>query len=266
MLLELCFIAIKVVDVIDVVLVALLLYALYKLLKGTAAINIFLGIVAIFITWKIVEALQMKMLTEIFGAFISVGFIALIIVFQPEIREFLLMIGKPLGDGNKKIPWLKKFSDKGRKYDYNILINVVYRFAKLKTGAIIVITKENLLTNIVQTGETINADLSGRLLGNLFFKNSPLHDGAVIITNNKIVAAACILPVSQNSSLPTDFGLRHRAAVGITEQTDAVAIIVSEERGTVSFASEGKVINDIPQEELIRQMNTAFPDSVQISS
>ena len=149
MFLELCFIAIKVVDVIDVVLVALLLYALYKLLKGTAAINIFLGIVAIFITWKIVEALQMKMLTEIFGAFISVGFIALIIVFQPEIREFLLMIGKPLGDGNKKIPWLKKFSDKGRKYDYNILINVVYRFAKLKIGVIIVITKENLFINIV---------------------------------------------------------------------------------------------------------------------
>ncbi|MDR2083650.1 MAG: diadenylate cyclase CdaA [Bacteroidales bacterium] len=257
-LLNLCYIAFRIVDVIDIILVAFLLYALYRLLKGTAAINIFFGIIAIFILWKIVEVFQMKMLSEILGAFISVGFIALIVVFQPEIRTFLLMIGKPIGDRQKGR--MKIFNRFGKKdtLDYDIIVRSSYRLAQSRTGAIIIITRENNLLNIVNTGEKLDADLSLRLLENLFYKNSPLHDGAIVITKNKIIAAACILPVSKNVDLPSEYGLRHRSAIGLTEQTDAVAIIVSEQRGTVSLSIEGRVFDNISPKELSKNINELF--------
>ena len=257
-LLNICYIAFRVADIVDIMLVALLLYVLFRLLKGTAAINIFFGIIAIVILWKVVEVFQMKMLSEILGAFISVGFIALIVVFQPEIRAFLLMIGKPIGNRQQRKWRLFKSLRKTEVLNYDIITRTAFRLAQSRTGVIIVVTRENNLQNIISTGELLDADLSLRLLENLFYKNSPLHDGAVVITKNKIVAAACILPLSKNMELPSEYGLRHRSAIGITEQTDAVAIIVSEQRGTVSLSVEGKVYDDISAKELSNSINALF--------
>ncbi|MDD4142238.1 MAG: diadenylate cyclase CdaA [Bacteroidales bacterium] len=260
-ILNICFIALKIVDIIDIIAVALLLYALYRLLRGTAAINIFFGIIVIFLLWKVVEVLQMKMLSEILGAFISVGFIALIVVFQPEIREFLLIIGKPIRARSRdsKNFFFRKLHEKDPKYNYAVVIKTAYNLARTYTGAIIVITRENALESIISTGQVINGDISERLLDNLFFKNSPLHDGAVIITKDKIMAAGCILPVSQSQDLPTSYGLRHRSALGITEQTDAVVIVVSEQRGEVSLVVDGKILKGLPQTELSLKMEEFFP-------
>jgi uncharacterized protein (TIGR00159 family) len=239
----LSFIEIKFLDILDILLVALLLYELYNLLKGTVAINIFFGLVAFYLLWKLVTALDMEMLSEIFGAFISVGFIALIVVFQPEIRKFLLMLGTP-GFIKKKrhrlLFW--KFEVGGTvQLDIDEIIDACRYMSETKTGALIIISNRSGLEQFVETGERLDARISASLLENIFFKNSPLHDGAVIIRNNKIVAARCILPVSSRSDIPSHFGLRHRSAIGLTEQSDAVAIIVSEETGNISFSAGGDI-------------------------
>jgi uncharacterized protein (TIGR00159 family) len=239
----LSFIEIKFLDILDILLVALLLYELYNLLKGTVAINIFFGIVAFYLLWKLVTALDMEMLSEIFGAFISVGFIALIVVFQPEIRKFLLMLGTP-GFIKKKrhrlLFW--KFEVGGTvQLDIDEIIDACRYMSETKTGALIIISNRSGLEQFVETGERLDARISASLLENIFFKNSPLHDGAVIIRNNKIVAARCILPVSSRSDIPSHFGLRHRSAIGLTEQSDAIAIIVSEETGNISFSAGGDI-------------------------
>lgn len=237
----LSFIEIKFLDILDILLVALLLYELYNLLKGTVAINIFFGIVAFYLLWKLVTALDMEMLSEIFGAFISVGFIALIVVFQPEIRKFLLMLGTP-GFIKKKRHRLFfwKFEVGGMiQLDIDEIIEACRYMAETKTGALIIIANKSGLEQYVETGERIDAKVSAALFESIFFKNSPLHDGAVIIRNNKIVAARCILPVSSSPDIPSHFGLRHRSAVGLTEQSDALAIIVSEETGNISYSAGG---------------------------
>ncbi len=236
------FIDIRLLDVIDILLVAVLLFELYRLLRGTVAINIFLGIVALFLIWKVVGALEMELLTQILGAFISVGFIALIIIFQPEIRQFLLALGTPNFLKKKKGKFL--FWNFNMKYEVDLDIDTIIlacqRMADAKEGALIVLAQKNELRNITESGEWIDAQISAPLIENLFFKNSPLHDGAMIIWNNKIKAAGCILPVSNNPNLPPRLGLRHRAAIGITEQSDAVAIVVSEQSGKLSYCKEGE--------------------------
>ena len=235
------FIQIRIVDVIDVVLVALLLYGLYRLLKGTAAISIFVGIVAIFLIWQLVNALQMELLTSILGAFVSVGFIALIIIFQPEIRRFLFTIGAKTQNGESKAFRLFRRKAKNIALDTDAICQACQSMSDIKQGALIVITRKNTLTDIVLTGVTIEADISKPLIENIFFKNSPLHDGAMIITDNKIVAARCILPVTNNSDLPGHYGLRHRAAVGVSENNDCVVLVVSEETGTISLVKAGAI-------------------------
>lgn len=241
---ELLFIELKIFDLIDILLVASLLYTLYYLLRGTAAINIFLGIVTIFLIWKIVTALQMALLGEILGAFVSVGFIALIIIFQPEIRQFLLALGTP----KFIIKYRNRFSFLGKKINNSMqyewkhsLAKTAFSLGQKNTGALIVITRQHNLFEYVQTGVKIEALLSQALLENIFFKNSPLHDGAVIISGERIKAAGCILPVTKKLDLPGRPGLRHRAGLGITEQSDAIAIIVSEESGHVTLAHEGQL-------------------------
>lgn len=238
------FIDIRLLDIIDIFLVALLLFELYRLLRGTVAINIFFGIVAIFLIWKLVDAFKMELLSEILGAFISVGFIALIVIFQPEIRQFLLALGTP--------KFLKKRKGKFLFWTFNMqyeaeldidkIIVACQRMAEARQGALIVITQRGELRQFIETGEIIDAQLSSHLIENIFYRNSPLHDGALIISNNKIKAAGCILPVSNNSELPPRLGLRHRAAVGITEQSDAVAIVISEQSGKISYCKEGNRI------------------------
>lgn len=235
------FIQIRIVDIIDVVLVALLLYGLYRLLKGTAAISIFVGIVAIFLIWQLVNALQMELLSTILGAFVSVGFIALIIIFQPEIRRGLFTIGAKTQSGENK--FLRLFSRKKQRVtlDTETICQACKSMSDIKQGALIVITLQNAVPDIVMTGVDIDAEISKPLIENIFFKNSPLHDGAMVITNNRIVAARCILPVTSKTDLPGHYGLRHRAAIGVTENNDCLVLVVSEETGTISLVKGGKI-------------------------
>lgn len=246
------FIEIKLLDIFDILFVAFLLYGLYNLLKGTVAINIFFGIVAFYLLWKLVTALEMKLLSEIFGAFISVGFIALIVVFQPEIRKFLLLLGTPgfIKRKHRRFSFWRFEVNREVEIDLDQVILASRSMAESKTGALMIIANKSGLEQYVSTGEELNAKISDALLENIFFKNSPLHDGAVIIHENKIVAARCILPVSDNKKIPGLLGLRHRAAVGITEQSDAIAIIISEETGHISYAFKGKLKNNIPPNKL----------------
>lgn len=230
------------------------------MLKGTAAINIFLGLVALFLMWKIFSALQMELLSEILGAFISVGLVALIIIFQPEIRQFLLALGTPsfFNSYGKKFRFLKPLLETSVNFGVEPVIVACKKMGEAKQGALIVITKQNELKQIVNTGDIVDASISTSLIENIFFKNSPMHDGAVIITNNRIVAAKCILPVSKQQ-LRASAGLRHRAAVGITEVSDSVAIVVSEETGHLAYSSQGNMkynisLNDL-HEALIEDLN-----------
>ncbi|MCD4664258.1 MAG: diadenylate cyclase CdaA [Bacteroidales bacterium] len=246
------FIKINFLDVIDILMVAFLLYALYNLLKGTVAINIFFGIVAFYLLWKLVTALEMNMLSEIFGAFISVGFIALIVVFQPEIRKFLLMLGTPGFISKRRNRFLFWKFDLSTPIDIDIdkLIKACLNMSESNTGALIIIAQKSELEQYVETGERLDAKVSGPLIENIFFKNSPLHDGALIIHHNKIVASRCILPVSESQEIPAELGLRHRAAVGVTEQSDALAIVVSEETGEMSFSQNGELKKNIKPNQL----------------
>ncbi len=245
------FIEIRWLDIIDILLVAVLLYLLYNLVKGTVAISIFFGIVAIFLIWKVVDALQMQLLREILGAFISVGFIALIIIFQPEIRQFLLTLGKGgfLRDHRRRFFWWR-FGEENKDLDIDRIVQSCQRMSNIKQGALIVITRQNELHNIVDTGEAIDARVSAELLDTIFFSNSPLHDGAVVITENRIRAARCILPVSRSQKLPPSLGMRHRAAVGVTESSDAIALIVSEENGKISYSAGGKLTRNVQPAQL----------------
>lgn len=235
------FIEIKFLDMLDILFVAFLLYWLYNLLKGTVAINIFFGIVAFYFLWKLVTALEMRLLSEIFGAFISVGFIALIVVFQPEIRKFLLLLGTPgfMRKGRRRFLFWKFELNHDNDIEVDLVLSACERMSASRTGALIIIANKSELQQYVDTGEALNADISEALIESVFQKNSPLHDGAMIIHHNSIVAVRCILPVSENPTIPASLGLRHRAAVGLTEQSDAVAVIVSEENGNISYAYNG---------------------------
>jgi uncharacterized protein (TIGR00159 family) len=246
------FIDIRLLDILDIFLVAILLYLLYNLLKGTVAINIFFGIVAIFLIWKVVDALEMQLLSEILGAFISVGFIALIIIFQPEIRQFLLALGKPGFISKRRRKFLFWWLDeKGAEtVDIDKVVKACQNMSNIKQGALILITRRNELNQVIDTGEIVDATISVELLENIFFKNSPLHDGAVVISGNRIEAAKCILPVSKSLTLAGNVGLRHRAAVGVTEISDAIAIIVSEETGKLAVAIAGKLKRNLQPAEL----------------
>ncbi|NCC72740.1 MAG: TIGR00159 family protein [Sphingobacteriia bacterium] len=246
------FIQLKITDVIDILMVATLMYVLYHFLKGTAAINIFLGIVAIFIMWRLVLLLEMEMLSQILGAFISVGFIALIVVFQPEIRQFLLLIGTPrfFERMRKRFGIFKFVTSKQELLDVDPIVSACRKMSISKTGALIIIARLNELHQYTETGQPIDAKITDELLLSIFFKNSPLHDGAVIILDNRITAARAILPVSGNQQLPGSLGLRHRAAVGITERTDALAVIVSEENGHISYSRQGEIVLNVTPSEL----------------
>lgn len=243
------FIQIRVIDIIDITLVAALLYGLYSLLKGTTATSIFLGVVSIWLIWQVVKALQMELLSSILGAFVSVGFIALIIIFQPEIRRFLFTIGTQA----RKSKLTRKFHL--FKVSGSIILNVdaitraCQNMSDIKQGALIIITKQNKLDDIALTGVDINADISNALIENIFFKNSPLHDGAMIISNNRIRSARCILPVTNKTDIPGHYGLRHRAAIGITEDNDCFVLVVSEETGTISMV-KNTVIRSLKREEV----------------
>ena len=246
------FISIRFLDILDIILVALILYQLYRLIKGTVAFNIVIGLFSIYLLWVIVKALNMELLGSIMGQFISVGVLALIIVFHPEIRKLLVYIGtnynvnrvlsldKLLGISKPKVI---------NKEQIENIVDACVTMSKSKTGALIVIAGKSELNDQINTGEELNARISSSLIHAIFFKNSPLHDGAIIIKENKIIAASCVLPLTQKE-FDKMLGLRHRAAIGITELTDAIAIVVSEEKGTIAFAKEGEIKRRISKEML----------------
>lgn len=241
------------IDVLDILLVAILLYQLHRLVQGTVAMNIFIGILAIYFVWKIVQALKMDVLSEVLGQFINVGIIALLIVFQPELRRFLLLIGTPeilqkFSLGRKLLSWRTKrriFAS-----DLQAITKACKEMSETKTGALIILSTGSDLNFYVKTGEQMEAKISAKTLESIFYKNSPLHDGAVIISNGKIRAARCVLPITGRDDFPGHLGMRHRAAAGITEASDALAIIVSEQTGEISLAKGGHIENGLSADEL----------------
>lgn len=232
------------IDYLDVVLVALLLYYLYKLVKGTVAINIFLGIIIIYGAWRLTEFLNMELLSGIFGGFMKVGIIALIVVFQPEIRKFLLMVGSTnFGRRRKFLQQLKFLKTEGTdETNVDAIISACNKMSMSKTGALIVLERNNNLDFLTSTGDEMNIKVTQPIIESIFFKNSPLHDGAIIISNNVVKATRVVLPVNNEKHIPQRFGLRHRAAIGVTEKTDALALAVSEETGHISYFKDGEFV------------------------
>ena len=238
-------------DAVDILLVAFLLYELYSLVRGTAAINILTGIILLYVVWLIVKALDMQLFSSILSRFIDVGVIAIIIVFQQELRRFLLIIGKTEFFNRKNFTknFLMLQLDKENELDLHPILKACRNMAEAHTGALIVIEKDTDLGFYAQTGDIIDSNITEAMLESIFFKNNPLHDGAVIIEENKIHAARCVLPSTEKTDFPSNLGMRHRAAVGITEKSDAIAISVSEQTGSISLAHLGKLYHDLTPEK-----------------
>jgi uncharacterized protein (TIGR00159 family) len=256
-MLGLDFLEFRVLDILDILLVAVLLYYIYKLVKGSAAINIFIGIVIIYLIWKLTQLLQMEMLSSVLGEFIGVGMFALIVVFQQEIRKFLLLIGSTNFAGKNN--WLQfKFINKENKtQDYvDIIVDACRKLGTTKTGALIVIKRSTKLDFVKNTGDDMDIKVNRPIIESIFYKNSTLHDGAIVIEDGRITATRAILPVSNSRDIPLRFGLRHRAAIGISEKTDAVALVVSEETGQISYLKNGEfnIFDDL--EKLTEQIKT----------
>ena len=232
-------------DIIDILLVALMLYYSYRLMKESRSLNVFIGILMFVILWLLVsQILEMRLLGSIMDKLVSVGVIGLIILFQEDIRKFLYNIG-----AHQRMRVLLKFFQQEKEENNNgsnreMIVPIVLacmNMSKRKVGALIVIERSIPLDDVSDTGDRIDANINQRLIENIFFKNSPLHDGAMIISHNKISACGCILPVSHDSSLPRNLGLRHRSALGITQVCDAVSIVVSEETGNISVAKDATI-------------------------
>lgn len=254
-MIKLGFLQITWIDLLDILLVSLLLYQLYKLMKGSIAVRIFLGLLSLYLIFLIVKALKMQLLTAILGQFMGVGVIAAIILFQQEIRKFLIILGKTTIIRNEKFVW--PWQKKARKnvLDLNPIVETAKILGGTNTGALIVFAKGSELKFYAESGDLLDAQISKRLLIAIFQKNSPLHDGAVIISKGRIKAARCILPVSENDRLPANFGLRHRAAIGMTEVTDSVVLVVSEETGQISLALNGRIETNLSKGELKSRLN-----------
>lgn len=230
-------------DMIDILCVALMLYYLYRLMKESRSLNVFIGIIVFVIIWLFVsQVLEMRLLGSIMDKLVSVGVIAIIIIFQEEIRKFLYS----LGAHQRMRGFMRLFYSGGRNkktMDKTAIMPIVMaciNMSRGKVGALIVIERMVSLDDIIETGDRIDANINQRLIENVFFKNSPLHDGAMVVSKRRIVAAGCILPVSHNTDIPKELGLRHRAALGISQDSDAIAIVVSEEMGGISLAIKGE--------------------------
>jgi diadenylate cyclase len=249
---------ISIMDIIDIILVAILFYQLYKLVKGTVAINIFIGIAAICLVFGVVTVIGFPFFSLILGQFIKFGVIILAIIFQQELRKFLMLIGKGKVIKNKGVFRFNFLMKHENHLNTHAITHACENMAKTKTGAIMVISQIDSLAVFAESGVAMNAEISVPMLESIFYKNSPLHDGAVIIRNNKIISARCVLPVSNSEDFPKHLGIRHRAAVGITEESDAIAIIVSEETGDISYVKEGKLFNKRTGEQLEQFMNQLF--------
>jgi diadenylate cyclase len=252
------FLDISWVDIIDIILVSVLLYQVYKLMRGSVAVRIFLGVLSLYLIYLIVRAAQMELLGSILGQFMGYGVLAAIILFQPEIRKFLLLIGKTTDFGKMdsfRTFFKMKKSPRESGYTITPVIDAAKALGGTNTGALIVFSRDSALKFYAESGDEIEAVLSKRLLLSIFNKNSPLHDGAVIIFKGRIKAARCVLPVSESEHLPAQFGLRHRAALGMSEVTDTIVLVVSEETGQFSLARNGKLDYNLSTQELRKAIN-----------
>ena len=247
------FLTFGITDVIDILLVAIILYLVYNLVKGTSAINIFIGLALIYVAYIVVRAFEFKLLGSILSKFVNVGVIAIMVLFQQEIRKFLLYIGSNELLKNKNWKNILKFSNSSGNdlyLDIKEVSTAFFNMSETKTGALIVVSRKTDLKFYIQTGTPIDSLVNSKVIENIFFKNSPLHDGAVVIQENRIVAARCVLPVTEKENFPAHYGMRHRAAVGITEVTDALAISVSEQTGAVSLTVNGEINANLNKEKL----------------
>src|SRR5690554_6234996 len=245
---------IRFLDIVDILLVAIILYYVYTLIRGTMAVNILIGLGIIYLISLLVRQFNMHLLSQIFGGFISVGAIALVVVFQQEIRRFLIHIGRNIPFWRKSpifsFLFTKRMVSRDTKAMVKPVIDACRSMSKSRTGALMVFAKYADEEYYQSSGEYLDAKLSKRLLESIFNKNSPLHDGAAVIVDGRIVTASCVLPLSENEELPMRFGLRHRAAIGVTEVSDAVTVVVSEETGEISFAKDGQIWINISHEKL----------------
>ncbi len=252
------FLDIKWVDILDVIFVTILLFNVYKLIRGSIAIKVFLGFLFLYLAYLLVKAANMELLTSILGQFMGVGVLAVIILFQQEIRKFLLILGRTtaFNEGNL-IRNVRFWSTNGslRTAEVNPIIDAAKTLGGSNTGALIVLSKNSELKFYADSGDRMDSLLSKRLLLSIFNKYSPLHDGAVIVYNNRIVAARCILPVTERDDINPSFGLRHRAAIGMSEATDVLIIVVSEETGQISVATNGGISTNLSPKELRAAIN-----------
>lgn len=240
------FLQLTLIDILDILTVALIIFVAFRWIRGSSAMNIFIAIILLLLIRIFSSALGMKMLSSIMGTVIDVGAVALIVIFQPEIRRFLNNIGRSAGDtiGNrsflsKLLP--QKNASALETASITEITEACREMSDELTGALILIRRKNSLEDIVSTGDVVDARISKRLIKNIFFKNSPLHDGAMVIANDRILAARCTLPITERTDIPASYGMRHKAAVGISEQCDADVVVVSEQTGQVSFVSRGAV-------------------------
>ena len=234
-----------IIDLIDIVSVACILYYIYQLMKKSSSANIFYGILVFIVVWLLVtQVFEMRLLGGIMNNMVNVGALALIILFQEEIRHFFSSIGTRRRANDEIIP----------------IVMACMSMSKQKVGALIVVERSMGLNEVIRSGDLINANINQRLIENIFFKNSPLHDGAMVISHKRICAAGCILPVSHDLDIPKALGLRHRAALGISQKSDCLAIVVSEETGGISVAEKGQFQLHLSPENLERILTSKWED------
>jgi len=237
------FVNITFIDILDIVLVGLLIYEIIRFFRKTSAIGVFSLILLFYVVWIVVKALGMKLLSFIMGQILGVGVISLLIIFQPEIRRFLINVGIKLKGASGRRLLSRMFAPAKKEgisqESLDQITDACSKMSQTKTGALIVIRHADQLEDYISSGDRIDAELNCRLIENIFFKNTPLHDGAMIISSSRIIAARCTLPLSQNENIPPQYGMRHKAAYGISEMSDASVIVVSEETGHISFIEKG---------------------------
>jgi uncharacterized protein (TIGR00159 family) len=254
------------ISIIDITLVLILVYQFYRRVRGSLGLNIFFGMILIYILYKLVKWLQLTVLSEILGAFVSAGVIAMLVVFQPEIRKFLLSLGDISISEKLHLPFQLNISKRQKTKEEDRLVSEMLsaldNLSKTKTGALLVFNNHFKLHDLTNPGVALHALVSEKLLESIFNKHSPLHDGAVIIVNNRIIFAGSVLPVSDSPDLPPRAGLRHRSAVGITEHSDAVTLVVSEETGNISYAKNGKIRTNLPLVEVKQLLTEIVTDRI----
>ena len=258
------FLELSIADILDIVLLGLIIFILFRWIRGTSAMSIFMAIVSLYMIRVVVGAFNMRLMTAIMDMILDVGVLALIVIFQPEIRKFLIRLGNRYTSNARGQKLLNRILGRTAKdnvsasEEANEITEACRRMSEDKTGALIVIAHNTPLNDYISTGDRIDARVHRRLLMNLFFKNSPLHDGALIISGNRIVAARCTLPITDKKNIPARFGMRHKAAIGITEETDADVVVVSEETGNISFVKGGVVTPIQNINELKLLLNTSL--------